>query len=65
MVGDIVVLKSGGPPMTVERVVSAERVVCVWFDKLKHFDRAFHSDTLDRVRRPGAQAFPEVIEAPR
>ena len=29
--GDIVGVKSGGPPMTVARVVS-EKVFCEWFD---------------------------------
>ncbi len=32
MVADVVLLKSGGPPMTV-REVTPEGVVCMWFDK--------------------------------
>ena len=31
-VGDVVVLKSGGPRMTVEEIEGQE-VQCVWFDK--------------------------------
>lgn len=37
--GDIVQLKSGGPPMTVERIgkdprTQEETVFCTWFDKV-------------------------------
>lgn len=31
-VGDVVVLKSGGPPMTIYRIMSQGSVWCTWFD---------------------------------
>ena len=31
-VGDIVMLKSGGPSMTVEEIQADGRVACSWFD---------------------------------
>ena len=30
--GDVVVLKSGGPPMTVKSI-QGNRVICVWWDE--------------------------------
>jgi uncharacterized protein YodC (DUF2158 family) len=39
-VGDIVVLKSGGPDMTVASV-GPEAVVCVWFDGKRQRDGLF------------------------
>ena len=37
--GDVVQLKSGGPPMTIERIAKGERtgedaVYCTWFEKI-------------------------------
>ena len=31
-VGDVVILRSGGAPMTVEEVIDAHSVKCVWCD---------------------------------
>jgi uncharacterized protein YodC (DUF2158 family) len=49
--GDIVVLKSGGPEMTVEKVlparkVTGERVQCTWFDGKEVQSRIFNIDSL-------------------
>ena len=32
-IGDVVVLKSGGPLMTIESFDENNRLYCVWFDK--------------------------------
>lgn len=32
-IGDVVVLKSGGPEMTVENIDEQGNVTCTWFDK--------------------------------
>lgn len=31
--GDVVVLKSGGPKMTVEETYGAWEVICIWFNE--------------------------------
>jgi uncharacterized protein YodC (DUF2158 family) len=53
--GDLVILKSGGPVMTVQSVsdysMSAgpeHGVECVWFDKTKRFVEVFDAATLER-----------------
>lgn len=54
--GDVVILKSGGPPMVIEREMiyivegkenPSEEWICVWFDdqKMKQSDH-FHKDIL-------------------
>jgi uncharacterized protein YodC (DUF2158 family) len=45
--GLVVVLKSGGPDMTVESV-SADGVVCVWFDGKRRCRDTFQTDMLKR-----------------
>jgi len=41
-IGDTVMLKSGGPLMTVENEEEGGRVMCKWFDeKNKPFERVF------------------------
>jgi len=55
-VGDVVVLKSGGPKMTIEKIEpsnsnNAESVKCVWFNHLQDGDEQlkdgkFISETL-------------------
>lgn len=54
-VGDIVVLKSGGPEMTISEVLSIPRpadgqllVACVWFDGSHHSKAVFTVKTLKR-----------------
>ena len=50
--GDIVVLKSGGPKMTVDGYAwhgnyeSNEAVVCFWFDGSKKKEAIFNQETL-------------------
>lgn len=53
-VGDVVVLKSGGPRMTVESIdAESSKAHCVWFDKAvaKHGD--FPIDLLTSGRSSG------------
>lgn len=47
-VGDIVVLKSGGPPMTVQTVPSSGRgdLQCSWFAGKKHESAWFAPESL-------------------
>lgn len=53
-IGEVVVLKSGGPRMTVHNIGDyASRglnpgVLCVWFEKNKRMEDAFHPLTLER-----------------
>ena len=53
--GDEVELKSGGPPMTVSKVIDPDKVACVWWDQPKqaYADREFEVSVLKRVERPG------------
>ena len=49
-VGDIVILKSGGPKMTVEDVEAVDTIVCQWFvagQKLEY--GSFPADSLERA----------------
>lgn len=46
-VGAVVVLKSGGPQMTVVRIMSDNRFYCTWFDASgKATDKEFPGDAL-------------------
>ena len=46
--GDVVKLKSGGPPMTVEKT-ETDRALCSWFANGCH-ERYFPMATLRRIR---------------
>lgn len=49
-VGDVVVLKSGSPKMTVSDTGYDEgQIKCVWFDKTKRETALFYPDTLQTV----------------
>lgn len=57
--GDVVILKSGGPTMTVVSVgdfmMSAglnPGVLCVWFSKEDRNESVFHPDALQRYEPP-------------
>ena len=45
-VGDVVRLKSGGPSMTVEGVISGDVVNCVWFSDERKYNTFFVASTL-------------------
>ena len=45
--GDVVRLKSGGPPMTVEQE-EGEGYKCVWFEGKKRNSEWFHRDLLEK-----------------
>jgi uncharacterized protein YodC (DUF2158 family) len=45
--GDVVKLKSGGPPMTVECDVGDQRVSCQWFEKNELKQATFAEATLE------------------
>lgn len=53
-IGDVVILKSGGPPMTVHNIGDYSNhginpgVLCVWFDNAKRVEDVFHPNTLER-----------------
>ena len=44
--GQIVVLKSGGPRMTVDSIDSLENIWATWFSGSKHNRAAFKEDSL-------------------
>ena len=48
--GDVVILKSGGPSMTVEQV-SEDSVLCAWFDKYEKKNGSFPPDALTLAPR--------------
>ena len=48
-VGDVVRLKSGGPPMTVEQT-GGKAIRCAWFNGGGGYNSGmFHGDTLERA----------------
>ena len=48
-IGDVVRLRSGGPPMVVESVISGDVVNCVWFSEGRKFQTTFVCQTLERA----------------
>ncbi len=49
-VGDVVILKSGGPKMTVEDVEGRDTIVCQWFGDSKKLEYgSFPADSLERA----------------
>lgn len=51
--GSLVLLKSGGPLLTVERGLSSPPLVsCVWYDGVSFARDTFHRDALVVVWRP-------------
>lgn len=44
--GDVVYLKSGGPAMTVNRIIDATGVECIWFVGNTQNERIFNPETL-------------------
>jgi len=48
--GRVVQLKSGGPKMTVEKMVGGSEALCVWFDEKNDLHRKwFDTDVLEIV----------------
>jgi uncharacterized protein YodC (DUF2158 family) len=56
--GDTVMLKSGGPRMTVDMQVTEQTVRCVWFDRLREMASVFDVEMLRPVdmSKPGRAA---------
>jgi uncharacterized protein YodC (DUF2158 family) len=48
--GDVVVLKSGGPSMTVHEVQSSQ-LYCIWFDGTKKLGDYFDPETVEPAAR--------------
>jgi len=52
-IGDVVILKSGGPAMTVQNIGDYSPMgpkpglSCVWFDGLKKIEDVFHINTVE------------------
>jgi uncharacterized protein YodC (DUF2158 family) len=52
-IGDVVILKSGGPPMTIHNIGDYSPmgpnpgVLCVWFDNSKKVEDVFNPATLE------------------
>jgi uncharacterized protein YodC (DUF2158 family) len=54
--GDVVVLKSRGPRMTVSNVgeqYGAQKAWCVWFEKTKKFEDTFEPEVLKNAEASG------------
>lgn len=53
-IGDVVILKSGGPPMTVHGFGDYPGldlhpgVLCVWFNSNERVESVFHPDSIER-----------------
>ena len=48
--GRVVVLKSGGPKMTVEEMEGGSKALCTWFDEMDELHRKwFDADVLEIV----------------
>lgn len=56
--GDVVVLKAGGPEMTIARLMSNDMVYCDWFDS-KHTaqGQSFKADALMSPPGPGPSTY--------
>jgi uncharacterized protein YodC (DUF2158 family) len=50
-VGDVVVLKSGGPPMTIESI-TGDRINCVWIDRNIQIPQRFELP-VSCIKKPG------------
>ena len=51
--GDLVKLKSGGPIMTISRVVTRSRIICVWFNNNEQKYGEFPTEALVSVGDAG------------
>lgn len=53
-IGDVVLLKSGGPLMTVHNIGNYTSqglnpgILCVWFDQAKKVEDVFHPDAIEK-----------------
>jgi uncharacterized protein YodC (DUF2158 family) len=75
-IGDIVRLKSGGPPMTVVRLPAVElrglpldeEFVCMWFEGKRHHEKSFPAEALEAAPSStgiNVSALLDVMEAIR
>jgi uncharacterized protein YodC (DUF2158 family) len=58
-IGDLVVLKSGGPVLTVEKdkIQDSPHIYCIWFRDGSVFKQNFHPDTLEKwLEKPAINA---------
>lgn len=53
-IGDVVVLRSGGPKMTVHGLVSDGDVVCQWFESNEVHEENFPKEVLKKVEQVAA-----------
>ncbi len=58
--GDVVMLKSGGPPMTVDSHIE-EGVRCVWFDKSERKTSIFNENTLEKFEENAVSGHVETF----
>lgn len=49
-VGDVVGLKSGGPPMTIEKIQSDNTIICIWFREGEIYRKSFVKETSEKRR---------------
>lgn len=55
-VGDVVMLKSGGPEMTVFHVDAQQRIFCMWFRDDRRDQTDFWEPMIEKVDRPNGEA---------
>ena len=59
--GDVVRLKSGGPPMTVSTIVKSEgRVTTQWFAERTYMTHDFNEESLEQAKPSPAEPFLSV-----
>jgi len=55
-IGDVVVLKSGGPKMTVAYIGNSGKIDCVWFKESNEKRGTFHVEAVQKYVKPRRQA---------
>jgi uncharacterized protein YodC (DUF2158 family) len=57
-IGDVVILKSGGPRMTIQNIgeylsiFHKQALSCIWFEGAKKNEDIFHPDSVEHYERP-------------
>ena len=60
--GDVVMLKSGGPSMTVDGYSDNGKVICVWFESNKREESLFNENTLEKFEENAVSGHVETFQ---